>query len=142
MNQVFKASCVAVLLSALITVAAYISEVVLNPPLNTGVVFQISFIAAGMVAVVVAMIIIFYALPVHFLLVRLGLKRYVWYFLVAMIPTSLLIYILGPLFGDTDGSINFLVIFCYLIAIVSSTSFWFVAVYKTESSNGSVTNSP
>ena len=78
-------------------------------------------------AVYSAMVIALWAIPIHFLLMRLNKAAYGWYAFTALIP-SIVFSVIYSQWAVT--SILDIFIFCCITGAIGSTVFWYCAVYK------------
>lgn len=91
---------------------------------------RISLMIAGVAALVTCIVIIVWALPVHFALRKLKHQSLVWYLVAAVIPSSIFIYAFKPFGQDSNIGLLQQGLFCSFVGCLASASFWYIAVYR------------
>jgi len=126
MKSIFIAVLATVLTTFFITLmVTYIDSVFTE---NYG--YQVSLMMSGVAALVSLVITMFWALPFHLLFKRRNKNSYVWYILIAVVPSVGFIYILKPFGHDTALTLFFQALFCSFVGVVAAMVFWYFAVFK------------
>jgi len=96
-----------------------------------------AFLIGGVATIVALIVMVSWALPIHFLLKKNNLSSVKWYVLAGITPAFIFIYVFKP-FGD-DSAIDLLqqALFCSLVGAISAFCFWYFIAKKslTKSSN-------
>ena len=93
---------------------------------------NISLLTASVAAIVAIVVVIAWALPLHYVLKKLERQEFYWYLLAAVVPSVIFIYGFKP-FGQ-DSSIDLMkqTLFCSICGLIGAAVFWYVAVYRTR----------
>jgi len=90
----------------------------------------ISLLIAGVAALVSMVVLVIWALPLHYVLKKLERQALHWYLLAAVVPSVLFIYGFKP-FGQ-DSSIDLMIqaVFCSLCGLIGAAVFWYMTVFR------------
>ena len=105
---------------------------------------RISLLIAGVAALVAAITVIFWAIPVHLILKFFNRSNLAWYILTAIVPSFFFVYALKPFGHDSNTTLLSQALFCSLVGVIGATTFWYIAVFKLRITRRSstVTASP
>lgn len=92
----------------------------------------ISFLIASVAAIVALIVVVVWAIPVHFLLRRYGFSNIAWYVVAAIIPSFTFIYWLKPFGNDKPMELITQALFCSLAGGLGSVVFWYLVVYRQQ----------
>ncbi len=90
----------------------------------------ISLFTAGVAAAIAALLVVFWAIPLHLVLVKFSYLNFIWYFLGAVIPSFAFIYGLKPFGDDSAKDLLLQASVCTIIGSMGAFVFWYIAVYK------------
>lgn len=90
----------------------------------------ISLLIAGVAAVVALFAVVVFAIPLHFVLLRLNRQRVVWYVLASIVLSFLFVYALKPFGLDSAADLLQQALFCSLCGGVAAVVFWYIAVHR------------
>lgn len=90
----------------------------------------ISLLPASVAAIVTMVVVITWALPLHYVLKKLERQELHWYLLASVVPSVMFIYGFKP-FGQ-DSSIDLMkqALFCSACGLLGAAAFWYRAVYR------------
>lgn len=92
----------------------------------------ISLIIASVAAVVALVAVVVWALPLHFVLLKLHRQNLAWYVLGALLPSVFFVYALKPFGLDSAEDLLQQALFCSLCGAVAAGVFWYIAVYRVS----------
>ncbi|WP_127560362.1 hypothetical protein [Saccharospirillum alexandrii] len=104
--------------------------------------FRISLVIAGVASLVACIVVIVWAIPVHFTLRQLKHQSLVWYLLAALIPGFTFIYAFKPFGQDSDIDLLQQALFCSFSGCIGAASFWYIAVYRQRITSHSSKDAP
>ncbi|RVT44672.1 hypothetical protein EMM73_16195 [Rheinheimera sediminis] len=93
---------------------------------------NISLLMASVAAIVAIVVVIAWALPLHYVLKKLERQEFHWYLLAAVVPSVIFIYGFKPFGQDSSVDLMKQTLFCSICGLIGATVFWYVAVYRTR----------
>ena len=90
----------------------------------------IPFFIASIAAVVAIIVVIVWAIPMHFLLRHFEKSNITWYLLCAIIPAFIFVYGFKPFGNDMNADLLSQAFLCAVFGCLSALPFWYVAVYR------------
>lgn len=91
---------------------------------------RISLVIAGVAALVAAIVVIFWVIPVHLILKFFNRSNLAWYILAAIVPGFAFVYALKPFGNDSNTTLLAQTLFCSFVGAIGATTFWYIAVFK------------
>jgi len=90
----------------------------------------LSFVIAGVAAVVAAVVTLVWAVPLHLILQKYKQEKLSWYLFLAVVPSVIFIYGFKPFGEDTTSDLAKQAAFCALVGSLGAFIFWYIAVRK------------
>ena len=92
--------------------------------------FILSAVIGGVAALVAAIVMLVWTLPVHMVFKRYGVSNIVWYVFLAIIPSFVFIFGFKPFGNDTYSDLIGQAFFCSLCGSLGAVAFWFFTVFR------------
>ena len=92
----------------------------------------ISLLTASVAAIVAIVVVLAWALPLHYVLKKLERQEFHWYLLAALVPSVIFIYGFKPFGQDSSVDLMQQTLFCSICGLIGAAVFWYVAVYRTR----------
>ncbi|MBG9990968.1 hypothetical protein [Pseudoalteromonas sp. NZS37] len=91
---------------------------------------RISLLIASVAAIVALIVVMVWALPVHFALKKLNHQGFFWYLLASVVPCVVFIYAFKPFGQDSNIDLIKQTLFCSFCGCIGAGIFWYMAVYR------------
>lgn len=91
---------------------------------------RISLLIAGVAAIVSMVVLVIWALPLHYVLKKLEQQALHWYLLAAVVPSVIFIYGFKPFGQDSSVDLMKQTLFCSICGLFGAAVFWYMAVFR------------
>lgn len=91
---------------------------------------RISLLIAGVAAIVSMVVLVIWALPLHYVLKKLEQQALYWYLLAAVVPSVIFIYGFKPFGQDSSVDLMKQALFCSICGLFGAAVFWYMAVFR------------
>ena len=91
---------------------------------------SITLLIAGVSAMVASIVVLVWAIPIHFVLKRLSKLNVTWYLMSSIVPAFVFIYAFKPFGNDSSTDLFGQAIICTIYGCLGALSFWYIAVYR------------
>jgi hypothetical protein len=91
---------------------------------------RISLLIAGVAAIVSMVVLVIWALPLHYVLKKLERQALHWYLLAAVVPSVIFIYGFKPFGQDSSVDLMKQALFCSVCGLIGAAVFWYMAVFR------------
>jgi hypothetical protein len=92
----------------------------------------ISLLTASVAATVTMVVVIAWALPLHYVLKKLKRQALHWYLLASVILSVIFIYGFKPFGHDSSVDLAKQALFCSIFGLIGAAVFWYMAVYRSR----------
>jgi len=90
----------------------------------------ISLLTASLAAIVAMVVVVVWALPLHYVLKKLNRQEFHWYLLAAVVPSVIFIYGFKPFGQDSSVDLMKQALFCSGCGLIGAAVFWYMAVFR------------
>jgi ABC-type spermidine/putrescine transport system permease subunit II len=91
---------------------------------------RISLLIAWVAAIVSMVVLVIWALPLHYVLKKLERQALHWYLLAAVVPSVIFIYGFKPFGQDSSVDLMKQALFCIGCGFIGAAVFWYMAVFR------------
>ncbi len=92
---------------------------------------EMALLTGGVATLVALIVMISWALPIHFLLKKYNLTSLTWYVLAGIAPAFIFVYAFKPFGEDTAIDLLQQALFCSLVGAISAFCFWYFIAKKS-----------
>ncbi len=93
---------------------------------------RITALIAGVAALIALIVLVIWAIPLHFILNRIGKTKLTWYLLPSLLPGFIFVYWFKPFGRDRDLHLLSQSMFCSFVGAAAGIAFWYFTVYKPQ----------
>ena len=95
----------------------------------------ISLFIAGVAALVACVVVLVWALPVHFVLRKFKSQSFFLYLVAAIVPSFVFVYVFKPFGHHPSADLLVQALNCSLVGVLGAASFWYFGVYRPTHNN-------
>jgi hypothetical protein len=92
----------------------------------------ISLLMASVAAIVAMVVVMAWALPLHYVLIKLERQELHWYLLASVVPSVIFVYGFKPFGQDSSVDLMKQAMYCIACGLIGAAVFWYLAVYRTR----------
>jgi len=90
----------------------------------------ISLLTASVAAIVAMVVVVAWALPLHYVLKKLERQALHWYLLASVVPSLIFVYGFKPFGNDSSVDLAKQALFCSVCGLIGAAVFWYMAVFR------------